>query len=76
MQPFTVTQNATHSNLSTVWCCKISGREISNINEALRQNQQQEPRVNTGKDFYPPAVFTQLKTTGSHSRVSSCIFTN
>jgi hypothetical protein len=41
--------------------------KISNINRPLRQNQKQELRVNTGKDFCPEAVFTQLKTTGSQT---------
>ena len=41
--------------------------KISNINRPLRQNQQQDLRVNTGKDFCPEAVFTQLKTTGSQT---------
>jgi hypothetical protein len=41
--------------------------KISNINRPLRQNQKQELRVNTGKDFCPAAVFTQLKTTGSQT---------
>jgi len=38
--------------------------KISNINAPLRQRQEQELRVNPGKDFCPAAVFTQLKTTG------------
>jgi hypothetical protein len=41
--------------------------KISNINRPLRQNQKQDFRVNTGKDFCPGAVFTQLKTTGSQT---------
>jgi hypothetical protein len=41
--------------------------KISNINGPLRQRQQQDFRVNTGKDFCPAAVFTQLKTTGSQT---------
>jgi len=41
--------------------------EISNINAPLTQNQKQELRVNTGKDFCLEAVFTQLKTTGSQT---------
>jgi hypothetical protein len=33
------------------------GREISNINEHLRQNQQLGFRVNTGEDFLSSAVW-------------------
>jgi hypothetical protein len=46
---------------------KMAQTKISNINRPLRLNQKQELRVNTGKDFCPPAVFTQLKTTGSQT---------
>jgi len=46
---------------------KMAQTKISNINRPLRQNQKQELRVNTGKDFCPEAVFTQLKTTGSQT---------
>jgi hypothetical protein len=34
----------------------VTGREISNINEPLTQNQQQELRVNTGEDFLSSAA--------------------
>jgi len=42
-------------------------RKLARLIAPLRQNQQQDLRVNTGKDFWPEAVFTQLKTTSSQT---------
>jgi hypothetical protein len=53
---------------------KMPGREISNINELLRQNQQQELRVNTSEDLAVLSSWQQKPSACSHSRQSSCIF--
>jgi hypothetical protein len=68
LQPFTVdAKNGRHPDLSTVAPQDERPDKISNINGPLRQRQEQDFRVNTGKDFCPAVVFTQLKTTGSQT---------
>jgi hypothetical protein len=52
-QPFTGTQTASVPIFqpSRGRQQKMAAAKISNINESLTQNQKQELRVNTGKDF-------------------------
>jgi hypothetical protein len=53
-QPFTGDANRQRPDILQPSCGRQPGNggcEISNINELLRQNQQQELRVNTGDDL-------------------------